>query len=188
MTIVTYDAVIVLNGGADKHGQLFQDTKNRVLKALEVSARYGVRTIIMVGHESKEMREYALANTPAKDLDILVEDHSHNTVENAHFVKTKYLTPKHWRSVIVVTEKFHAHRSKITFELVLGDEYHIKMIASRANYSAAQRADLAKQEVFYLDLTRTKLAHIKPHDDAKRQAMLEEKREVTTDYFPAVRV
>lgn len=183
-----YDAVVVLNGGADKHGVLFTDTKARVLESIALAHRYKI-PVIMVGHEAKEMREYALLQgQAAKSLQILVEDHSHNTAENAHFVKTKFLVPKKWRSIIVVTELFHAERAKLTFEMVLGGDYRVRLVGVTAGYSPVQRQELARQEAFYVQLTKDKLGDIPPDDDKKREALFAQKREVTTDYFPAVRI
>jgi uncharacterized SAM-binding protein YcdF (DUF218 family) len=182
------DAVIVLNGGADENGELFQDTKNRVAKGVEAATENQIANIIMVGHESKEMRAYALTMKLPPGLNIWVEDYSHNTVENAHYTKTKFLEPNNWHSVILVTEKFHSKRSKLTFDLVLGKEYAVKSVDSEAGYTPQQRHELVKQEDFYIQFTKDKLADIKPSDNNEREKMLSAKREVTTSHFPAVRV
>lgn len=183
----SYDVVIVLNGGARSDGQLFDDTKQRVITGMQIAKKLGVPRVLMAGRESKKMRDFALVQENAHGLELLVDDASRNTIENAHYTKVNFLDPNKWNSVIVVTDKFHSDRAQYTFERVLGNTYKVKMIESDAGYSKEQLQKLGEQEHFFTNLTIEKLQNISSDDDKKRQTMLEEKREVTSNFFPVIR-
>ena len=183
----SYDVVIVLNGGAGSDGRLFHDTKQRVITGMQIAKKLGVPRVLMAGRESKKMRDFALVQENAHGLELLVDDASRNTIENAHYSKINFLDPNKWNSVIVVTDKFHSDRAQYTFERVLGNTYKVKMIESDAGYSKDQAKELGAQEQFFTRLTKEMLQDILPGDDAKRQVMLQEKKEVTSDYFTVIR-
>ncbi len=168
------DVVVALNGGANKQtGSLYQDTMNRVSHAMQIAVALDVGHVIMVGHDARQMRDYAEVSYPNGPVP-LVEDHSHDTVGNAHYVKMEYLQPNDWRSLIVVTADWHIQRSLWTFKKVLGEEYGISMhpVDSHGTYDSEQLKKLLQKERILIMASKLMYLGINSEEDEKRTARL----------------
>ncbi len=141
-TTAMYDVIIVLAGGIKDNGELPENVKKRVDKAVSLYSLHHADRILMTGRwssfrqtrlppmtEAEAMARYAIAlNIPVEN--ILLETKSHNTVENAFFCKKFFLVPKKWRKIIIVTSDFHLPRTKQIFNDILGENYTIEYHAT----------------------------------------------------------
>ena len=64
------------------------------------------------------MKEYAISQGVPKKA-IFIEDESQDTVGNVYYLFLKYLYPKNWRDIIIVTSGFHLARAEFIFKLIL---------------------------------------------------------------------
>lgn len=157
--------VIVLLGGGSS---FWSDTKNlhpqhmsfsRISKAFEVyrkckQASQDVCHILVSGGDPsmRGMSESALLTAEliklgADQSDILQEDRSRNTRENA-FYSSDVILKNNYKSVILVTSGFHIRRAKAWFE-------HFKItsqIAPADSLMAIDRLKPSAQNLFYVDV------------------------------------
>lgn len=185
--IKNFNAVVVLNGGTNSEGYLYEDTKQRVIKGLEITRNYRINNIIMAGRDASKMKEFALKQRVPESTSLFTEATSRNTIENAHYVKKHYLKPKGWNCIALVTDQFHSKRAKKTFELVLGQDALISSFDSHCIYSAEQQKELLKQERFFMNLTDHLLTEIPPDADQEREKVLAKIKKQSVDYFTLIR-
>ncbi|MEK7153240.1 MAG: YdcF family protein [Patescibacteria group bacterium] len=150
------EAYIVLGGGIDASGRLSDTSMSRVEYASELYHRQRLPFVVSgrwsllaetapARTEAAAMREYAIANGVSEDS-ILVEDESMETVGNAYFTYTRYIKPKGWRAVEVVTAAFHSARALYSFRKVLGSSCTVRMAVSRDIFSPAEQSKLEQRE------------------------------------------
>jgi uncharacterized SAM-binding protein YcdF (DUF218 family) len=117
------DAIVVVSGG---------DTAKRTEEGIRLWEAGYAPKLVMAGAAADQgtsnaavMRQQAItAGVPAEN--ILVEEKSTNTSENASFLKP-VLDGANVKSMIVVTSPYHARRVKVNFEKTFGDGYTVRI-------------------------------------------------------------
>ena len=84
---------------------------------------------------------------------ILVERNSRDTVGDAYFTKTRYVKPRRWASIVVVTSDYHVERTQVIFDFVFGAEARIKVLgvhteADEATHQKERKSLAAFRETF----------------------------------------
>eukprot|EP00930_Biecheleria_cincta_P030671 TRINITY_DN21247_c0_g1_i1.p1 TRINITY_DN21247_c0_g1~~TRINITY_DN21247_c0_g1_i1.p1 ORF type:complete len:248 (+),score=49.98 TRINITY_DN21247_c0_g1_i1:31-744(+) len=109
--------VLVLSGGkvsqsADELARLGQSNEAPALGELQGSSKPAPPT-----SEAEAMHRLALEKGIPKDLEVLLDTESVNTLENAVLVR-RLVEPRHVTRLVLVNSSFHMPRTKQTFELV----------------------------------------------------------------------
>jgi uncharacterized SAM-binding protein YcdF (DUF218 family) len=134
------ECIVVLGFGLQKKGKVPNILKSRLDAAIELYRNNLCSKLIMTGGlsnknwgmtEAEGMRRYAIQKGVGKE-DILKEEASTDTIGNAYFLKQRILKPNKWKNLAVVTSDFHLERSKIIFKKVLGKNYRINFIGTKA--------------------------------------------------------
>ncbi|MFH1212445.1 MAG: YdcF family protein, partial [Candidatus Woesearchaeota archaeon] len=140
------NAIIVLAGGIEKDGSLPPMTKYRVEKGVELYKQGVASKIILSGSwsflydftpartEAEAMQEYAVSLGVKKD-DIILEADSKDTLGEAYFLKVKFLEPRRWFDIAVVTSEFHLQRTRYLFNKVLGKNFDIEFVGCDSRLS-----------------------------------------------------
>lgn len=137
-----FDVIVVLAGGITEQGELPQSVRQRVRTAQKMYRHKIAPLIIMSGRwsanwdllsplqtEAALMVEQARRlGIPAKDL--LVEEHSQNTQENAFYTFKLFLQPRQWKRIVVITSDFHVRRTQQIFRHLLGPQYQVQVIGT----------------------------------------------------------
>ncbi len=163
------DVVVALNGELNQDGSLNEDTRRRVDSAIKYAADNQVTTLIMVGEDAAVMRDYAVSTGKTSNTSILVENRSHDTPSNAHYVKTSYLDPNKWRTIVVVTADWHSQRVRWTFKKVLGNAYSVTVISTKSPYSNSELLHLQRKDAILLLLSKAMLAGVSARNDKQRE-------------------
>ena len=177
------DTIIILGGQVNQDGSVEEILKTRLDKGIELFNEGTAPYIIMSGKygfltideppitEAEAMKKYAVEHEIPEDK-ILLEDKSKDTIGNAYFTKIKYLKPRNWNKLVVVTSDFHLKRTKYIFNKVLGPDYQIKYIGADSQLTKQERVkvDLAEDKIIaflkvYADM-------IESHDDEKTHELL----------------
>ncbi len=175
------NTVIALNGGRTEN-DLVLDTKLRVETAVDLA--FAIRAtgtlgrIIMAGGDSVDMFEYAqdyyARRFPITEaLPMEYENHSRDTIGNAHFTKKhRNLTPKTDPNIHIVTVNLHSPRGGWTFKRVLGPDFNVNTNPSPNPYSILRSSEFLGNEVAVFALSYLILNGVKPEDDEQREARL----------------
>jgi uncharacterized SAM-binding protein YcdF (DUF218 family) len=130
------DMIIVLGGGISAKGILPFWVEERLEKAAELYFSSQIPKILLSGKgrddfpvaEAKAMSDYLqLKGIPEED--ILREELSRDTIQNAFFSTVIHLLPLGIKSALIITNAFHLERSKMIFDYVCGDKLHLKYIS-----------------------------------------------------------
>ncbi len=130
--VPTYDAGIVLTGVTEvnksPHDRVhYQEGAERILDAIQLYKMGKLKKIIISGGSGaiKEVERTEASNLQQTALyasvlaaDILLEERSRNTRENAQFTKELLQTQPHLRKLLLITSAFHMRRAKGCFEKV----------------------------------------------------------------------
>ncbi|WP_298846837.1 YdcF family protein [Clostridium sp.] len=121
------DVVVVLGGGAtlsspdfSGEGNLFGSAANRLLTAARINKKTGLPIIFSGGQVFKTSgNEANIAKRFLLDLgitknDVIIENKSLNTTENAKFTKV-ILTKNNYTKPILITSAFHMYRAVLNF-------------------------------------------------------------------------
>ncbi len=129
------DMIIVLGGGISVRGILPFWVETRLDKATELYVSTQIPKILLSGKgrddfpvtEARAMHDYLLLKgIPAED--ILTEELSRDTIQNAFFSMVIHLTPLKVKSALVITNTFHIERTKMIFDYVCGNIIHFEYI------------------------------------------------------------
>lgn len=176
------DFIAALNGGAnpDRESGLNEDTERRVSAAVGRLAMYyeaGQPSVqlVLAGHESPQMRVYALGLPELPSgANPLVECTSHSTVSNAHYLKTEIVQPNSWRRGEIWTADYHTARTRRLFEHVFGNGYDMQIHGVESPYYPEERAKLARQERQAVQWDQALiLRNVGPDQDAKRERRIQ---------------
>jgi len=123
------EVIIVLGGGVGPNGELPLHVEKRLEHARELYEKYPASVILLSGYgrdnppiaEAEAMKKHLL-ECEVPDEGVLLEPRSTITLENAYYSR-EIIDEKRIRSLCVVTNAFHMHRSKGIFEWVFGEEY-----------------------------------------------------------------
>jgi len=113
------DAIVVLGAPLTPAGELTQVLEERVAAAVALYRAGGGRRVVASGgttHGAPRAEAAALADglRAAGIADVLVEDRSRSTAQNARFT-AELLAPLGVRTVWIVTQPFHAKRAALLF-------------------------------------------------------------------------
>ncbi len=145
-----YDALAVFGGGISPQGELEENSRVRVERAVELWKNKTAPTIIMSGGwsftlsdpptrtEARAMADYATRlGVPPEEL--LVEDRSRDTLGNALYVKTLFAIPRKWQKLIIVVADYHVWRTKRICTFVFGSNYDMAIVGAPLALSKEQR-------------------------------------------------
>ena len=138
-------AIVVLGGGLHKEKDKYilpEIVKYRVDKAKELleekeeallitSSRwtYRIKYKENTPSEAVLMKEYAIRRG-IEEESILLEDCSLETFGNAYYSRVIHIDPLGIKNIAVVTSEFHMPKTKLFFDVVFGDKYHIEYYTS----------------------------------------------------------
>ena len=128
--------IIVLGGGISAKGILPFWVEERLEKAAELYISSQIPKILLSGKgrddfpvaEARAMSDYLLLKGIPEE-DILREELSRDTIQNAFFSMVIHLLPLRIESALVITNAFHLERSKMIFDYVCGDKLHLEYIS-----------------------------------------------------------
>jgi len=126
-----YDAIVVLGAGVTKKGNLPRVARARVDKAIELYINGAAQRIILSGRKEAMIMKRFAARKGVSRKDLLLENSSVDTIGNAFFTKKKFLQPRGWHRIVVVTSPFHLTRAKLVFRKILGNDYAITFAAPK---------------------------------------------------------
>lgn len=127
-----YDAILGLACSTNKDGSLSNRLESRVVRSIEIY-KQGVAPKILFSGGSKEatphssgmaMALYAVSQGVAQE-DILLDEKSWDTVGHGIFPKLGFFEKHGMRRILVITNAFHAERSKQILEFCLGLDYEV---------------------------------------------------------------
>lgn len=165
------DVIIILGGGINKDGTLKEYSRTRVEKGVQLYKEGKANKILISGKhafvidykpkktEAEAMKQYAI-KLGAEKTDILKEEQSKDTVNNAFFVRKLFLEPKKWRNIIIVTSEYHMPRAKITFNKILGRKFNIEFIESNSKLSKQELQKKKANERKNIELIKKSLNKI----------------------------
>ena len=177
------DTIIILGGGINQDGTLWQNTINRLEKGIELFKK-GVSANIIVSGKYYFMEDYVPITTEAKAMyeylkkrgipekNIILEEESKDTLGNAFFTKINILEPRNWRNVIVVTSEFHIPRTKCIFKKTLGEKYKINFVEASSGFSKNKLKKLMIREQKVLNLIKQWGDKIPDGDDKSIRKLL----------------
>jgi uncharacterized SAM-binding protein YcdF (DUF218 family) len=122
------DLIIVLGGGISKEGILPKWVHSRLIKASSLY-KNGISELLLLSGKGRDdfhvteasaMKEVLLNEGFGTD-NILLEQLSKDTLQNAFYSRVIHIDPLNLNSAIIITSKFHNDRTKLIFDNVLGD-------------------------------------------------------------------
>ena len=126
-----YDAALLLGGNIDPKGEPGRHARMRTERAAGLYKSGVVNCIVFCGkysvfrnNQTSKLTEAEAMASYAKKLGvsprhILKEEESRTTVQNGYFFKKNILNQKNFKSVLVVTTKFHSRRVGMIFHRLL---------------------------------------------------------------------
>lgn len=166
--------IAVLAGGIQQDGELKEITKERVRLGIQTWEQTPNSFLVMSGSwsllleqkpkytEAEAMKAYVIKNG-VNEKSVLVEKESKDTIGNAYYIKTCFLTPNKITDIIVITSDFHTKRAEYIFKFVLGNDYNIKIFGSETkNKKEFQKRQIV--EKILLNETKVWFKNIKPGD------------------------
>lgn len=159
--MLTMDAIIVLGGGIRIDGTLTPVSKSRVTTAVILFKKGLAPRILMSGwrtflslaptvkSEAMLLKEEAVAQGVPAEC-VFVEQESVDTITNAVFLFRRFLRPREWRSVAVVTSDFHVRRCKFIFQKVLGRGYAVRFFEAKRSLGFFEHARQLHHEAYAL--------------------------------------
>ena len=144
-----YAAIIVLANLMDSDGNLNEESRTRMDKAIEAYRGKVSNILVTCGWAYRKdtalsiadaMRAYALRSPDIRAADVLVEAESRDTVGDAVFTKRNLAVPRGWQDALVVTSQYHVERCKRVFSFVYGPRYRIGVLGAPSPDSPALRA------------------------------------------------
>jgi uncharacterized SAM-binding protein YcdF (DUF218 family) len=151
------DAIIVLGRGLEPDGTLPALACQRVDRAAELFAWEVAPRIIFSGRCSLNVQteppvtEAAAMAAYAESLGLprrvmCLEEEARDTVGNAYFTMKRWLEPKEWTSIRVVTSDFHMPRAAWVFQKVLGVGYDLALSPAPSELDHTSVALRAREE------------------------------------------
>ncbi len=164
---------IVLSNANDKSGNLSEEGKQRVRKAVELFKTGKVDKLLMSGGhapgsengptEAENMREYAIRQGVPPG-DILKEEKSRDTVGNAMYCRSVVDSLPGVDSIVVITSDYHVERAGYFFQKAFGSAYPITLQEARIGMSPQEREALQESERKKMVVMRERYGHIADGD------------------------
>lgn len=151
------DAIVVLGRGVCDDGSLPLIARTRVEKAAALyeqgispcviyTGRHSLMTEVPhVVSEAEAMAAYGETLGIPRSAALLEED-ARDTVGNAYFAWKRFLLPRDWWSIRVVTSDFHIPRAAWVFQKVLGSAYDVAFSAASSERFASTLVYRARAE------------------------------------------
>lgn len=152
-----HDVGIVLGGGCKSNTELSKSSIARLETAMQLVRDGAMSKLILSGGisfsappelqrtEASLMQEYLLARGFAES-DVLLEQESKDTLGNAYFCRVRYLEPRNWHLVLVVTSDFHVNRASYLFKKVLGEAFRADFASCPTGLAPEQMRRLEARE------------------------------------------
>ena len=151
------DVIVVLGSGISSSGTLLPKGQKRVEKAVELYNDGTAERLIMSGcfswhrddvppkTEAEAMKDCAVSlGVPSEN--VLMENHSKDTLGNVFFTKLQFLEEHGWYNIAVVTSDYHKDRVAFLCQKILGSDYSTEVIGVDAELSADEREERMKHE------------------------------------------
>jgi len=167
------DVAIVLGYKLKNEKKLPRVLVSRLNLAINLYKKGIVRKLIMSGgitnpklkiSEAEAMRQYVLKQN-VKDIDIIKDEKSKDTIGNAYFIKNFILKPCNFKKLVVISSDFHLVRMKYVFKKTLGRNYKIKFLSSRSLDISLILYKVTGLEQKLFDLTKLFFGDVKEGDD-----------------------
>ena len=166
------DAIVVLGSSTNPSSPVM---RARVARAVDLWRQGVAPYLVMCGRcsfrleNAPERTEAAVMGAYATSLGVpadrvILEDESGDTLGNAYFSKVRFLEPREWLDVMLVTSETHARRARWLFEKVLGAHYRLDVatIDTAANTAEREREVLSSEQL--LRDTQARLADVADGD------------------------
>lgn len=169
--------IVVLGGGINTKGQIPEQSKKRLDRAIEVFKKQKQANILLCGKhsflypkdkippktEAEAMSDYLLSRGIKKSV-IFLEKKSKDSIGNAYYAKKLYFIPKKESQAIIITSEFHMERSKFIFQKIFGKKYHLKFTSAPSPLKGRKREQFVKRQKDLLKKTKTMLANMELGD------------------------
>lgn len=151
------NAIVVLGRGVCDDGSLPLIARTRVEKAAAIFNQGVAPWMILTGRhslmtetphvvtEAMAMANYAESLGVPRQAMLLEED-ARDTLGNAYFVWKRFMLPRDWWSIRVVTSDFHIPRCAWVFQKVLGSAYDVAFSAASSERFASTLVYRARAE------------------------------------------
>lgn len=131
-------ALVVLGGGVDDDGNMPSWVHARLEKALEEWKKGIYSHLITSGKARTSETKGSEADSMAKFLvkhgiprsQILTEEKSTSTIENAYFCKVDHIDRLGVKDLTIITNQFHIVRAGVIFKFIFQPNYSITLVAS----------------------------------------------------------
>ncbi|MBU3905284.1 MAG: YdcF family protein [Nanoarchaeota archaeon] len=177
------DAIVILGSQVKQDGSIDDFMKFRLDKGIEIFNENIASYLIMSGKygflskekppitEAEAMKKYAIEHDIPEDK-LLLEDQSKDTIGNAYFTKIKYLKPRNWNKLVIVTSDFHLKRTEYVFNKILGADYQIEYIGVDSHLSEQEMVKMNLVEDKVISFLKNYVDLIDPKDDEKTKQLL----------------
>lgn len=157
LLLSTTDAIIVLGRGVGADGSLPLIARARVERAVALHRQGVAPWLVFTGlcgllmetrpavSEAAAMAEHA-ASLGVPRSAMLLEEEARDTLGNAYFVWKRFMLPRDWWSIRVVTSDFHIPRAAWVFNKVLGPAYDVAFSAASSERFASTLVHRARAE------------------------------------------
>ena len=177
------DALVVLGRGVCDDGSLPLIARTRVEKAVALFQQGVAPWMVFTGSHSlmtevpPPISEAAAMANYAESLgvpraDMLLEDEARDTIGNAYFVWKRFMLPRDWWSIRVVTSDFHIPRSAWVFQKILGEAYDVAFSAASSERFASTLVFRARAERDTAAFLAEWLADLKDGDVASIERLI----------------
>lgn len=161
---IKLDLVLCLGKNLNKDNSLDWVLQARVEKAIEVYKNHPEAIMLFSGgkyfltsdyssSEAGAMLTYAVENYPEIGAKIIIEDESDNTIDQLCRIKKKYIVPKKWKNIALVSDEFHVLRAGVFLDGILGDGFNIFLVGAEVNLTGNPRRALEKLEDEFLEMS-----------------------------------
>ncbi len=183
----TFDAVVVLGDALLPDDTLSAFGRDRVRRGAELVRQGAAPRMLLAGRgpgrglgrrmptEAAAMREEAL-RLGVGDDELVLEDESDSTLQNAYFVKTRVLEPRGWTRVLLVTSAWHAQRALVTFQRVLGCAFAVEVMPVPDGLCGAELERRRELESYYLGELNAQLEGMVEPDPARLESLIGQRR------------
>ena len=129
------DIIIVLGGGISEKGLLPNWVLRRLDESISLFNNSISKKILVTGKgrdgykitEASAMCNY-LIQSGIPNQNILLEELSEDTLQNAYYSRANYIDPLGCKSAIVITSKFHMDRTKLIFDNIFKSDVVCKFV------------------------------------------------------------
>lgn len=152
-----HDAIIVLAHLMDRDGTLNAETAARLERACELLKAGRAPILVPCGWAYRDDSDICIADAMAAHAirefgidasQIITETMSRDTVGDAVFTKRNLANPRGWKSIAVVTSRYHAHRTREIFSFVYGRRIEV-LHAPIDDNAEIYAAEVRSKEAFY---------------------------------------